>query len=50
MGFAKVTDLAHSNALGRLTSEKQFEDIVIKEGAKGEILRVRDVARAAHSR
>jgi multidrug efflux pump len=33
------------NALGRLTSEKQFEDIVIKEGANGEILRVRDVAR-----
>jgi multidrug efflux pump len=33
------------NALGRLTTEKQFEDIVIKEGANGEILRVRDVAR-----
>jgi multidrug efflux pump len=33
------------NALGRLTNEKQFEDIVIKEGANGEILRVRDVAR-----
>jgi multidrug efflux pump len=33
------------NALGRLTNEKQFEDIVIKEGPNGEILRVRDVAR-----
>ena len=33
------------NALGRLTDEKQFEDVVVKEGANGEILRVRDVAR-----
>ena len=33
------------NTLGRLTTEKQFEEIVIKEGENGEILRVRDVAR-----
>ncbi len=33
------------NTLGRLKDEKQFEDIVIKEGANGEILRLRDVAR-----
>ncbi|MDB6175120.1 MAG: multidrug efflux transporter permease subunit [Chthoniobacteraceae bacterium] len=33
------------NTLGRLTNEKQFEDIVIKEGENGGILRVRDVAR-----
>ena len=32
------------NTLGRLTDEKQFEDIVVKQGANGEVLRVRDVA------
>jgi multidrug efflux pump len=33
------------NAQGRLTSVKQFEDIVIKAGANGEVTRLRDVAR-----
>jgi multidrug efflux pump len=33
------------NAQGRLTDVKQFEDIVIKAGADGEVTRVRDVAR-----
>ena len=33
------------NALGRLKDARQFEEVVIKEGAKGEVLRVRGVAR-----
>ncbi|MCC4310522.1 efflux RND transporter permease subunit [Alcanivorax marinus] len=33
------------NAKGRLTSEQEFGDIVLKAGADGEILRLRDVAR-----
>ena len=33
------------NAEGRLTSEEQFGDIVVKTGADGEITRLRDVAR-----
>ena len=30
---------------GRLTSEKQFEDIIVKRGSQGQIVRLRDVAR-----
>ncbi|EMM6144252.1 efflux RND transporter permease subunit, partial [Pseudomonas aeruginosa] len=33
------------NALGRLTTEEQFGDIVIKAGANGQVTRLRDVAR-----
>jgi multidrug efflux pump len=33
------------NAQGRLTTEEEFGDIVVKTGADGAILRVRDVAR-----
>ncbi|HCL3827154.1 TPA: efflux RND transporter permease subunit, partial [Pseudomonas aeruginosa] len=33
------------NALGRLTTEEQFGDIVIKAGASGQVTRLRDVAR-----
>ena len=33
------------NALGRLTTEEQFGDIVIKGGADGQLTRLRDVAR-----
>jgi multidrug efflux pump len=33
------------NAQGRLTDEKDFGDIVVKTGQKGEVTRVRDVAR-----
>ena len=33
------------NALGRLTTEEQFGEIVIKSGADGQITRLRDVAR-----
>ena len=31
--------------MGRLSSEEQFEDIVIKTGAWGEVLRLGDIAR-----
>ena len=33
------------NAEGRLTSEEQFGDIVVKTGSRGEVVRLRDVAR-----
>ena len=33
------------NAMGRLTDEQQFRDIIIKTGAQGEILHLGDVAR-----
>ncbi|MHC4217591.1 MAG: efflux RND transporter permease subunit, partial [Planctomycetota bacterium] len=33
------------NAMGRLTDVEQFENIILKVGAAGEIVRVRDVAR-----
>lgn len=33
------------NALGRLTTEEQFGDIVVKSGEDGQITRLRDVAR-----
>ena len=33
------------NTLGRLTSEEQFGDIVIKSGDEGQVTRLRDVAR-----
>lgn len=33
------------NALGRLTTEEQFGDIVIKAGTHGQVTRLRDVAR-----
>ncbi|RJF80528.1 multidrug efflux RND transporter permease subunit [Oleomonas cavernae] len=33
------------NAQGRLTSEEEFGDIVVKTGANGEVTRLRDVAR-----
>jgi multidrug efflux pump len=33
------------STLGRLDNETEFEDIVVKTGAKGEIVRLRDVAR-----
>jgi len=33
------------NTLGRLSEEAQFEDIVVKTGANGEVVRLRDVAR-----
>ncbi|MGC3981092.1 MAG: multidrug efflux RND transporter permease subunit [Steroidobacteraceae bacterium] len=33
------------NAMGRLTDEDQFGDIIIKTGASGEIVHLRDVAR-----
>src|SRR5215468_6262118 len=42
----KGIDLQMSvNAEGRLTSEEQFGDIVVKTGARGEVVRLRDVAR-----
>jgi hypothetical protein len=34
----------HVNTLGRLTTEEQFGDIVIKAGADGQVTRLRDVA------
>jgi hydrophobe/amphiphile efflux-1 (HAE1) family protein len=33
------------NAMGRLSDEDQFRDIIIKTGADGEVVRLRDVAR-----
>ena len=33
------------NAMGRLTDEQQFRDIIIKTGAQGEVLHLGDVAR-----
>ncbi len=33
------------NAMGRLSDEDQFRDIIIKTGAAGEVVRLRDVAR-----
>ncbi|MFU0506358.1 efflux RND transporter permease subunit [Pseudaminobacter sp. NGMCC 1.201702] len=33
------------NTLGRLSSEEQFGDIVVKTGAEGQVTRLRDVAR-----
>ncbi len=33
------------NTLGRLSNEKEFENIVVKTGANGEVVRLRDVAR-----
>jgi multidrug efflux pump len=33
------------NAQGRLTSEAQFEDIIVKQGKKGEIVYLKDVTR-----
>ncbi|MBJ6958529.1 efflux RND transporter permease subunit, partial [Vibrio cholerae] len=33
------------NAEGRLSNEDQFGDIVVKTGARGEVVRLRDVAR-----
>ena len=33
------------NAQGRLSSEQQFQDIIVKTGDKGEIVRLRDVCR-----
>jgi hydrophobe/amphiphile efflux-1 (HAE1) family protein len=33
------------SVLGRLSEEEQFEDIVVKTGAEGEVVRLRDVAR-----
>ncbi|MEN3290257.1 MAG: multidrug efflux pump, partial [Bradyrhizobium sp.] len=33
------------NAEGRLSNEEQFGDIVVKTGARGEVVRLRDVAR-----
>ncbi len=33
------------SALGRLSEEQQFEDIVVKTGERGQIVRLRDVAR-----
>ena len=33
------------SALGRLSEEQQFEDIVVKTGDQGQIVRLRDVAR-----
>jgi hydrophobe/amphiphile efflux-1 (HAE1) family protein len=33
------------NAMGRLTDEQQFRDIIIKTGAEGEVVRLGDVAR-----
>ncbi|EPT3117285.1 efflux RND transporter permease subunit, partial [Klebsiella michiganensis] len=33
------------NALGRLTTEEQFGDIIIKSGTDGQVTRLRDVAR-----
>ena len=30
---------------GRLTREEQFEDIIVKRGEQGQIVRLRDVAR-----
>lgn len=32
------------NALGRLTTEEQFGDIIIKSGTDGRVTRLRDVA------
>ncbi len=33
------------NAMGRLTSEEQFGDIVLRSGSEGQVIRLRDVAR-----
>src|SRR5207244_7318807 len=33
------------NTLGRLTSEQQFGDIIVKHGENGQLMRVKDVAR-----
>jgi len=42
----KGIDLQMSvNAEGRLASEEQFGDIVVKTGTRGEVVRLRDVAR-----
>jgi len=35
------------NTLGRLTSEEQFGDIIVKTGAEGQVTRLRDVARVS---
>ena len=42
---AKAAYQVSVNALGRLTTEEQFGDIVVKNGADGQITRLRDVAR-----
>ena len=33
------------NTLGRLTEEGEFEDIIVKTGDNGQVVRLRDVAR-----
>src|SRR5438067_2935426 len=33
------------STLGRLTDEKQFDDIIVKTGSNGQVTRVRDIAR-----
>ena len=38
------------NAQGRLSSEQQFQDIIVKTGDKGEIVRLRDVCRKEKTR
>ncbi|MFY2084750.1 efflux RND transporter permease subunit, partial [Achromobacter xylosoxidans] len=35
------------NTLGRLASEEQFGDIVVKTGADGQVTRLRDIARVS---
>ncbi len=46
VGKGKGVDFQYIvNTQGRLTDEKQFADMVIKNGADGQVTRVRDVAR-----
>jgi hydrophobe/amphiphile efflux-1 (HAE1) family protein len=48
VGGAPATGAAFElalNAMGRLSDEDQFRDIIIKTGAGGEVVRLRDVAR-----
>jgi hydrophobe/amphiphile efflux-1 (HAE1) family protein len=48
IGGAPANDAAFElalNAMGRLSDEDQFRDIIIKTGADGEVVRLRDVAR-----
>ena len=43
---AKGVDFQYTmTTLGRLTEPEQFADIIVKTGAEGQIIRLRDVAR-----
>ncbi len=48
IGGAPANDAAFElalNAMGRLSDEDQFRDVIIKTGADGEVVRLKDVAR-----